>query len=264
MRKLILRSFLVAIFLLPIIALSGCKVGFVIGPGSGDDANNQVVRLSAPGMINRPLIGGGDDWTRQPLNRTLFLFGTGTDRYGNTTGLTDDSVWHIKTVTIRCEKKGSDDTIYNPGDAYQLNGFSADGFANACVWYPTYTGEIEGNSGLPYSPAPEAQYPFDACRNLPTTPYPAQHATITAKAKADWVFVKITVPQEDGAIYALEDPGGTPQTSNVFNIYVGKPGDVVIVMEKDGIYKRFTYTVPVEWFWCTGTWTIDVMATGLC
>jgi hypothetical protein len=258
------KAFLVVVLVGPILALSGCGFGFHLGGDPTTDEDVPIQLLSQPGFINRPLIGGGDDWTRQPLDRTLLLFYTGTDRYGNPTGLRDDSVWTIDAVTIRCELKNVNDTVYNPGDAYRQHGFSADGFPNACVWYPTYTGEEEVHSLLPYSPAPEVQYPFNSCAPLPGDTFAEQQATITATAHASKVQVRIVVPKRDGGMYMLDIDGATPQTSNIFDVYVGAPGQIGVVWQKDETAKRYNYTVPVEWFWCTGTWKITVMATGLC
>ncbi len=254
-----------------VIMLSGCGPDFDWdiswgggggNGGSGGSSSTEVVLLSQAGKINRPLLGGGDDWVVQPFDRQVLLFATGFDQYGNPTGLRDDTIWKITEVEINCEDKGFNDTVFNPGDPYKRYGFSVNGIENACVWYPLYTAEMEGITKLPFSLVPEVGYPFDACRDLGCPAFLEQKATISAKAKADYITIRITVPDNPNGDYILDLPGSVPQSSNVFELNVGSWGKIGVVWSYEDRVMLYTVDVPAEWFWTSGQWDITVMGTG--
>jgi|GEM_PF-2724195 len=248
------------LFLLMIgLAMSGC-----IDPLPPPVETLAVTLLSERGAICRPLISHGDDWYVEPYDRRDLLFGTGRDQYGNPTGLSDDEQWEMKSVTIRCSEKAINDTIYNPGDPFRRNGFSANAIQNACTWFPLYTSGPETYSGLPFAPVPLVGYPFDPCRPIGSENMPSQTATITAKASRDRLLVRLTAPAFDGATYTLDAPGATPQTSNTLEVWVGKHGMVRVFVEVGGKVTPYEETIPVDWFWVSGEWTITVGATGTC
>ena len=234
-------------------------------PGEPPQPQQAVLELlSARGTIYRPLVSHGDDWYVEPYDRHDLFFATGRDRYGNAVGLSDDRVWRIVDVVIRCDLKGKDDTVYNAGDPFQRHGFSTDGIANACTWFPLYTGGVDAISGVPFAPHPLTGYAFNACANLGTTEYPAQEATITARATTDRIRVRITVPAFEGATYQLDLPGATPQESNVIDVWLGQAGDLDVLRMRGEVIDVYTLHVPVDLFWISGTWRIPVGATGRC
>ena len=129
-------------------ALSGCLIddafpAFPFLPGVIEVADGLLLELvSAAGIINRPQVGRADTFRVQPYTRVVILFETSRDGYGNPTGLSDDRVWSLTDVEVRCELKGVNDTIYTPGDPQHHDGISANGRANACYWFPLYTGAL--------------------------------------------------------------------------------------------------------------------------
>jgi hypothetical protein len=251
------------------LALSGCLFDIDAPfPGlpdwGGDDEGVLLELLSAPGVIHRPQVGQRGTWRVQPYTKVKVLFETARDQYGNPTGLSDDRLWSITDVTIRCELKGEDDTVYTPGDPMRHDGFYADGRKNACVWFPLYTGKMAAIVDLPYSPYPLAGYPFDACQNVGTTAYPEQRATITARARVDHIRIRITVPEHEDGIYILDLPGATPQESHIFELGVGEHGPIEVIWESDGAREVYTVEIPVDWFWITGRWLIPVAGSAGC
>lgn len=254
-----------AFLLLGVIALAvllaGCSFSFWALP-KPPKVTTPIVRIGPPGTINRPLIGGGDDWHVIPRERTFLDWRTRTDQFGNPTGLLDDTAWRVVDATIRCSEKSVGDTVYSP--PYRMGMFWADEFNNCCIWYPTWTGPIEPISGRPYSPYPEAGYPFDPCwfDDRPCVYVAPQTALITARATTDHIWIRIIAPDYGRGTYILDLPGATPQDSNVFELAVGKAGNIDVIWDDGaGTLKVHTVTVPTAWFWVSGSWTIPVGAT---
>ena len=109
-----------------------------------------------------------------------------------------------------------------------------------------------------------AGYPFDACQDVGTTPYPEQEATLTARATAEHIRIRITVPEHEDGTYILDLPGAIPQASNVFELGVGSHGPITVTWEMDGRVEVYTVDVPVDWFWISGRWQIQVAGSSGC
>lgn len=255
-----------ALFLL---SISGCMLPGAPSIDIEEDVCD-VDRIGSLAKIYRPLIGSGDDWHVEPRERTLLMFATGRDQYGNATGLSDDSVWSIAGVTLQCGLQTTSDTTFNP--PYERDHFWADGHENACIWYPTWAGKIEQMSGRPFSPYPEVGYPFNPCwsdfcdvQSPSDKAYiPPQMATITARATAKYMRVRVTCPNHREGEYALVMPGTTPQSSNVFDYTFGQPDDYEIVWKDGEEIEVYSFLIPTEWFWISGSWSIEVDAQVTC
>ena len=232
-----------------LLALSGCMLPPV--------ALEAIVERVGPlDDLRRPLISHGDDWYAIVLNGRTLLFGTDTDQYGNPTGLSDDTVWSIVDVTIKCALRAGPDTVFNPGDPFQRLGFSSDGIDNACLWWPGYIAPTEPVSGLPRTPYPyTGGYPALCFEESPSVPSMAsQMATITARARAECLPIRITLPERDGT-YTLDLPGATPTSNNVIELTVGEWGEIDVIHSDGDVYA---VEVPADWFWLTGSWEITV------
>jgi len=261
--------------LLALVCLYGCVLDLGLGGGSSAPSPRDLTleRIGSPGKIYRPLIGSGDDWFATPRKRMLLLYSTGRDQFGNPTGLSDDLIWHIVPggVTIQCELQTGSDTIFNP--PYERGRFWADGYENACIWYPTWVAPIEAISGRPFAPYPERGYPSQYCWSddcdaglLPADKIyiPAQSALITARAKADCVRARITCPDHGEGIYIMDVPGATPQSGNIFECTFGQSGDYEIIWEYKSETRIYGFLIPEEWFWISGSWLIEVDAQVTC
>jgi hypothetical protein len=259
------KNILVFVLMCVTLMLFGCFRP--IAPDVVDEDVATVVMTSNAGLINRPLVGGGDDWYAVPLEPVVLLFGKGRDMYGNAVGLSDDTDWSISDFTIIADLKNEYDTVYTPGDEFRRKGLSYYGINNAVVWYPLWTGGIDGFTGLPYSPFPGVgRYPYFGCNTTVSVgPFHQQYATIYARAVASKIFVRITAPSKGGGTYTLVLPGRSPQASNVFtDVGVGSHGDIDIVWEDGGDREVYTVTIPVDWFIARGEWRIAVSGTSGC
>ena len=270
--KILIKIALFGLSVVALVGLHGCVLDLGLGGGSGTTPSRDLIleRVSSPGKIYRPLIGSGDDWFAIPRERRLLLFSTGRDQFGNPTGLSNDQTWHITNVIIKCDLKGEADTVFNP--PRRAGRFWADGFDNACIWYPTWTGSIEGTTGLSFSPYPERGYPFnpcwsDSCDSVQSSSkiyIPAQGALITAQAKTDSVLAKVTCPYHGEGTYIMDVPGATPQSSNVFAHTFGQSGEYEIIWEHKSETRIYRFLIPEEWFWISGSWSMEVDAQVTC
>lgn len=129
-------------------------------------------------------------WRLEPRLRTLIDFtrsvGSGVDYAGE---------WRVVDLRVECEFKQAcqhpvGDSIFCPpyeeGRYHALFGNHL--HENACIVYPTYTGE-SAPDGLPYAPAPEDGYTVDAAQNHNVffrVTFPAQTAQIHVTVEDDW------------------------------------------------------------------------------
>ena len=238
------RTILLAVMLL---SLTGCMLPVV------NQEIDTIEVTSAAGMIYRPLVGSGDDWTVQPGNKETLNFTPGHDKYGNRTGLLDTR-WKLEEVTVRLDEKLEDDTLFWPSNLGE----------NECVWFPGWTAPMETISGLPYPMYPLEGYPWDACQTHSITAMPSQMATITAAARADWIEVEITMPERSSGQYTLDLPGYTPTLSNVLTVRLGGPKEITATWTDGRREDSWLFVVPVDWFWINGRWTIPVGPSGVC
>ena len=246
MKRLIcLTAFLFVVLL----ALSGCIIQQ--DPIATLDS---IVVISQSGMIYRPLVGSGDDWTVQPGNIEMLDFGSGRDCYGNKTGLLDDERWSLDSVGIQLDEKGVEDTLFWPSNLDE----------NQCIWFPGWTAPTELISGLPYPMYPLTGYPWDACQTHSVKPMPSQMATITASAVAEWIEVKITLPERSGGKYTLDLPGYTPTANNVLTVRLGSSQEIIATWTDGNREKSWLFDIPVDWFWINGSWEINVGPSGVC
>ena len=237
--------FVIAILLM----LSGC-----ITQPPGIVNLDSIVVTSQAGMIYRPLIGSGDDWTVHPGDRELLDFGSGLDGYGNRTGLLDDDRWSLQSVEIQLDEKTEEDTVFWPSNLDD----------SQCIWFPGWTAPMELISGLPYPMYPLTGYPWDACQSHVIQQMPSQMATITASAVAEWIEVEITLPGRSGGKYTLDLPGYTPTASNVLTVRLGSSQEIIATWTDGNTEASWLFDVPVDWFWVNGSWQIPVGPSGVC
>jgi len=111
------------------------------------EATKSINVVNEGPTIRRPRLGPNSDWHLRPREKTLLDFNYfAGSMYGEATGIDDpdgDSC-HIIQITVRCEIKSVDDSIFCP--PYEQGVFHAfwQGYLidNACIIYPTYTGEL--------------------------------------------------------------------------------------------------------------------------
>lgn len=244
-------------------ALSGCSL---INPADPPIAA-RINRLSEVGVIHAPLIDGGPFGYCQfiqPGALTEIDFRTGCDQYGDRTGLGDDMRWRIHEVVIELpEKRPQEDDVFWP------RGYPE----NVCVWFPGWKGPLDPFSNLPYSmepmwcsmsvqPIQNPVYPWNSCMEHHIDAMPAQVATMSVSAMADWVHVELILRGQ--GTFLVEWPG-TPlierASAGVITKRLGEPGIVVVTCSDGEIVER---TVPVSWFWCDEVFFIDVGPSGEC
>jgi len=113
------------------------------------EATCSVNVLNRGPKIRRPRLAPYADWYLHPRERTLLDFNYyAGSMYGEATGIDDPEgdAWRVVNVVVRCEEKSIDDSIfcppYAPDDPTTFHAFwEGSIIENACVVYPTYTGE---------------------------------------------------------------------------------------------------------------------------
>jgi len=127
---------------------------------------------NAAPRIRRPVIGGNPEtWSLEPRERTLIDFShREASLSGPETGVVYDGEWHVIEIRLECPLKTvcqhvvADSTFYPPYETGTVHAlFNGHVYENACIVYPTYTGETAPN-GLPYAPAAESGYTYDSYR----------------------------------------------------------------------------------------------------
>lgn len=122
--------------------------------------------VNAPPLIRRPTVLPGAGWFLQPRVRTILDFNHRAGA-GETSGIydPDGDAWHIESVSVLCkEKHGLEDSVFRPPlepGTYQAT-YQNGVLPNACVIYPTYTGELSAivASAAPLSERVEFVEPF--------------------------------------------------------------------------------------------------------
>jgi hypothetical protein len=146
-----------------------------------------------PPTIWRPKIAPSPDWFFYPRERTLLDFNyTPGSMYDTPSGITDPDgdAWQIVEIKVLCSTKYMYDSIFYP--PYEPGVFHASYrgqiIENACIVYPTYTGNLDEETGLPFPPNVEVGYPFDyrTDHNLTPGEMPSQKATLTVIAEDEW------------------------------------------------------------------------------
>uniref|UniRef100_A0A6H1Z8I2 Uncharacterized protein n=1 Tax=viral metagenome TaxID=1070528 RepID=A0A6H1Z8I2_9ZZZZ len=253
----------IPLVLLLLVAVSGC----MILPGGGDGIviidEDAAVRLITTCVIYPPLFNGQPIGynTYQPGSLIHLDFSGGRDQYGNPCGLSDPLRFAIEQVTVRCELKGVDDTIFWPSTEFKVPYKD-----NSCVWFPGWTSAIEGISGLPYPCYPLSGYPWDSCGDHYPPAMAEQTATIRVVAKASILKVEFVCPvfDEPGS-YKLDVVGAIPTASNVIGYYVTKSGAYTVTWTPaDGPEQAWDFEVPAAWFFSEGTWVVNVGSTSTC
>lgn len=151
---------------------------------------------AAPRILRPRIAGQADRWYFRPRERTLIDFTHHEASVsGAETGVVYDEAWRIVEIRVECELKTFcgvpvPDSIFCPPyepDVYQaeVRGWLV---SNACVVYPTYTGDLAPD-GLPYAPAAEDGYVYDThrVRNLYYgVAFPPQTAWIHVTVEDAW------------------------------------------------------------------------------
>ena len=147
--------------------------------------------------ILRPRIGGNPQlWYLEPRERTLIDFTHHEATLsGAESGVDYDGEWRVVEIRLECPLKTVcqdvvEDSVFCPpyqADTYHalVNGWLLE---NACIVYPTFTGETAPN-GLPYAPAAEHGYTYDAyrVRNLyHAVTFSAQTGRIHVTVEDNW------------------------------------------------------------------------------
>ena len=185
--------------------------------------------------ILRPRIGGSPElWYLEPRERTLIDFAHyEATLSGPETGVVYGGTWRVVEIRLECPLKtvcgdiAGDSVFYPPyeRDAVHalLNGRL---YENACIVYPTYTGEIASN-GLPYAPSAESGYEYDPyhVRALyHAVTFPAQTGRIHVTVEDDWgrgTSASFDIPI--GAL-ALDTGYGDPTDYQDAVLYVAEVG----------------------------------------
>ena len=152
---------------------------------------------NATPRILRPRIGGSPDlWYLEPRERTLIDFAHyEASLSGPETGIVYDGTWRAVEIRLECPLKTvcSDivgDSVFYPPYQTGVVHASVGGrlYENACIVYPTYTGEIAPN-GRPYAPAPEDGYTYEPYRVRTlyhAVMFPGQTGRIHVTVLDDW------------------------------------------------------------------------------
>ena len=235
-------------------ALSGCMWN-----QQPIDFTVDVERIDNP-VLARPNVDGDDDWYVNALDRVLLDWTTRVDQYGHPVGLPPG--WTLDSVSIQCELKTEQDTIYTPPYPYGDHGIVGElrpgvVIENACIWYPTFTGDIEGSTGLPFPPYPETNYPFDPCNPINQRYMPRQTATITATAVTDRIRVRLLCSEIDG-YYAID---GDVEDGPEIERWVSPGVLTVEAVTLDG-REEVQVLIPDEWFIVEADWEITVGPAG--
>lgn len=175
---------------------SATVTGWLGSTSAGEDTVRATGTNPLPRIL-RPLISGDPQtWRLRPRERTLIDFSyRERSMSGSETGVAFDGSWQIREIRVEYTEKylwGSfiPDSVfcppYEPGVFHALDKGTI--YENACVIYPLYTSE-EGPNGLPYAPAAETGYVYDAIRNhnlYDRISFPAQTATIYVTVEDQW------------------------------------------------------------------------------
>ncbi len=175
---------------------SGTVSGWFAGNLVGEDTVHATGTNPLPRIL-RPLLNGDPQaWRLNPRERTLINFShRERTMAGDEIGVSFDGTWQIREIRVEYEEKYLwgcfiPDSIFcpphEPGVFHALDRGVL--YENACVIYPLYTSE-EGPDGLPYAPAAEVGYLYDAIRNhnlYESVSFPAQTATIYVTVEDQW------------------------------------------------------------------------------
>jgi len=211
------------------------------------------------GVIHAPLINGmpfGYEVCVQAGDKILIDFNPNRDQYGHRTGL-GSSRYTLSELSIRCELKTEPDTIFLVVD--RAHTFDDIFNTNRRYWFPCWTAPTELISGLPIPFKPLTGYPWDSCRTVGIPQMAGQTATINVTAKASWIEVEFTLP-EDGR-YRLDLPGQTWTDDNTIRIRIDEAGVYTVEVE-DGDPVEFE--VPIDWFFIEATFEIEIGPVGVC
>jgi len=147
--------------------------------------------------ILRPRISGSPElWYLEPRERTLIDFAHyEASMSGPETGVVYDGTWRVVEIRLDCPLKTvcgdivADSVFYPPYERDTVHAlYNGRLYENACIVYPTYTGEIAPN-GLPYAPSAESGYTYDPyhVRALyHAVAFPAQSGRIHVTVVDDW------------------------------------------------------------------------------
>jgi len=147
--------------------------------------------------ILRPRIGGSPElWHLEPRERTLIDFAHyEATLSGPETGVAYGGAWRVVEIRLECQLKTvcgdvvGDSVFYPPYARNTVHAlFNGRLYENACIVYPTYTGEI-ASGGLPYAPSAESGYEYDPyhVRALyHAVTFPAQTGWIRVTVEDDW------------------------------------------------------------------------------
>ena len=254
MKKRLIRAAALLFALTVLFGMAGCMTMQNPFDEEIDDSENDhtVVLMNADATIYAPQINQGPfgySANVQPGALIRLDFNPGRDQYGNKTGLSA-SRYTIETVTAKCEFKTEADTIFSTNDD------------NEKVWFPAYTAPIENISGLPIPLYPLSGYPWDPCRPSGIGDMGSQTAVITATARAEWIEVEFTLPEENGP-YKVDLPGQTWSETNIIRLRIGSPGNYTI-HANCGDCEAILFTIPIEWFFISAQWSIDIGPTSVC
>jgi len=127
---------------------------------------------------------------------------------GPETGVDYDGEWRVVEIELECSLKKVcgqplGDSVFMPpyesGVVHAL--FNGRLIENACIVYPTYTGELD-SVGLPYAPAAESGYMYD--------PYHVRH-----------LYHAVTFPSQTGRIHVSVEDNWGRRTTATFSIPIG-------------------------------------------
>jgi hypothetical protein len=157
----------------------------------------EATGTNARPRILRPVINGNPNtWQLEPRERTLIDFShREATLSGPETGVAYDGEWQVVEIRLECSLKTicgqplADSVFYPPYESDVVHAlFNGQLIENACIVYPTYTGEL-ASSGLPYAPAAESGYTYDSyhVRNLyHQVTFPSQTGRIRVTVEDDW------------------------------------------------------------------------------
>jgi len=165
---------------------------------------------NAEPRILRPRIGGNPEvWHLEPRERTLIDFAHyEASMSGPETGVVYEGDWRVVEIQLDCPLKTvcgdivADSVFYPPYERDTVHAlFNGRLYENACIVYPTYTGEITPN-GLPYAPFAESGYEYD--------PYHVRA-----------LYHAVTFPAQTGRIHVTVEDDWGRRTSASFDIPIG-------------------------------------------
>jgi len=160
--------------------------------------NATAIGTNARPRILRPVIGGNPEmWILEPRERTMIDFShREATMAGPETGVVYDGDCRVVEIRLECSLKtlcgqAVPDSVfappYEPGIVHAL--FNGQVYEDACIVYPTYTGELDPG-GLPYAPAAESGYSYD--------PYHVRTLYHGVTFPAQTAQIRVTVEDEFG------------------------------------------------------------------